>query len=131
MQERDEDGWIAFMIACYCGRKGVVQMLLNCPENNIELNARDLDGWTAFMIVCQRGHKAVVQMLLDHSDSNIEVCLVRLIEYNCFHTFFVFTIPVDAFSLLLYQLMLFRFNDKASWQWHFLPENRLLPFYYS
>ena len=27
--------------------------------------------------------------------------------------------------------MLFRFNDKASGQQHFLPENRLLPFYYS
>mgnify|MGYP001301086797 CR=1 FL=1 len=68
LNARDEDGWIAFMIACYRGHKGVVQMLLNCPENNIELNARDLDGWTAFMIVCQRGHKAVVQ--LDHSYSN-------------------------------------------------------------
>ena len=123
------------MIACYRGHKGVVQMLLNCPENNIELNAINVDGWTAFMIVCQRGHKAVVQLplgpfrLKHRIEYNIICCIYadlrkwsqiccqitagtfRIVHwYQHSRKFFLWFHSYNwCFFIFLYQLMLFRF----------------------
>ena len=69
------NGWTAFSLACGNGHKNVVQLLLNCPVRNTELNARDENRCAVFMIACYHGHKGValsVQLLLDHSDSNIK-----------------------------------------------------------
>ena len=43
-----EDGWTAFMVACYNGYKDVVQLLLDSSER-IEMNARNNNGGTPFM----------------------------------------------------------------------------------
>ena len=64
---KDEDGGTAFMIACYNGRKDVIQLFLN-NSNKIELNARSTTGNTAFMVACQFGGKDAVKLLLEHQD---------------------------------------------------------------
>ena len=52
-------------------------------------------------------------------------CIIRYTSW----CFFIFTLSADAFSSLsLSHLMFFRFNDKESWQRHFLPGSKLLPF---
>ena len=43
-------GNTAFMDACTSGHKGVVQLLLDHSDPNIELNARSSSGKTVFMM---------------------------------------------------------------------------------
>ena len=66
LNARDNDGWTAFMFACYCRRNDVVKLFLDHSER-IDLNARTKNGRTAFMWACKCGHKDVVQLLLEHS----------------------------------------------------------------
>ena len=54
--------------ACYCGRKHVVQLLLDHSDPNFDWNARNIDGWIAFILACFNGHIDVVQLLLDNSE---------------------------------------------------------------
>ena len=53
--------------ACYCGRKHVVQLLLDHSDPNFDWNARNNDGLIAFILACFNGHIDVVQLLLDLS----------------------------------------------------------------
>ena len=54
--------------ACYCGRKHVVQLLLDHSDPNFDWNARNNDGWIAFILACFYGHIDIVQLLLDNSE---------------------------------------------------------------
>ena len=46
-----------------CGRKEVVQLLLNYPNSGIEFNARDDNGHTAFVLAYINGQNDIVQLL--------------------------------------------------------------------
>ena len=54
--------------ACYCGRKHVVQLLLDHSDPNFDWNARNNDGWIAFILACFYAHINIVQLLLDNSE---------------------------------------------------------------
>ena len=58
------------MFACGKGHTNVVQLLLDCSERNIDLNARDNGEWTAFIYACKFGQKNVVKLLVQHSKTN-------------------------------------------------------------
>ena len=57
------------MVACYNGRKDVVQMLLDHSER-IDLNARNNYGSAAFMEAHEIVLKDIVQLFLDNSRSD-------------------------------------------------------------
>ena len=50
--------------ACYCGRKHVVQLLLDHSDPNFDWNARNNDRLIVFILACFNGHIDVVQLLL-------------------------------------------------------------------
>ena len=69
LNAKDNHGLTALMIASQRRHQGVVQLLLD--HYDIDLNVRDnygwAAGWAAFMWACKNGHKDIVQLLLGHS----------------------------------------------------------------
>ena len=61
---KDRVGGTVFMAACFYGPKDIVQLLLNHPDTNIDLNEKSENHLTAFMLACMKGNKDIVQLLL-------------------------------------------------------------------
>ena len=57
LNTRHEYGCTVFMAACFYGPKDIVQLLLNHPDTNIDLNETAENGNTAFMLACMKGNK--------------------------------------------------------------------------
>ena len=65
-------GATPFMLACYCGQKDIVKLLLGYTDEQISFNAKDNLGLTGFMLACQNGKPDVVQVLLEDPGRNID-----------------------------------------------------------
>ena len=66
----ERTGKTAFLLACWNGHSSTVQLLLEHPKSNVNVNATAgavSKGYTAFMDACNLGYYDVVQVLLDHS----------------------------------------------------------------
>ena len=59
------------MMACNCGFKDVVKILLDHRIiQNIDINTKDIYGQTVLITASENGNKDIVKILLDHPISN-------------------------------------------------------------
>ncbi|XP_060527661.1 kinase D-interacting substrate of 220 kDa B isoform X3 [Cylas formicarius] len=64
VDDRDENGTTALMVAAAKGKSAFVRELL---ANGADPNAEDNDGWTALLCAAKEGHLDVVMQLLEHN----------------------------------------------------------------
>jgi hypothetical protein len=69
INQTDQDGWTALMLASEYGHEEIVKILL--AKENIEINQEDKWGNTALMEVSIKGHVEIVKLLL--AEENIEI----------------------------------------------------------
>jgi ankyrin repeat protein len=62
INNKDNNGYTALMIASENGHKEVVELLLNKGAN---INYKNDDGYTALMLASAKGHKNIVELLLN------------------------------------------------------------------
>ena len=62
---KNNDGWTALMVASHKGNIGIVKLLLD--RKDIDVNSKSNDGWTALMIASQEENIDIVKLLLDRN----------------------------------------------------------------
>lgn len=63
VNDKDEWGDTALILAVYGGSKYIVQFLLNVGA---DINAKNKKGITALMLAARKGHTDIVQLLKKH-----------------------------------------------------------------
>jgi ankyrin repeat protein len=69
VNEADETGWTALVLASLKGHVGVVRLLL--ARQGVEVNQTAQNGATALMVASQNGHDEVVRLLLARQDIEV------------------------------------------------------------
>lgn len=62
LNEKNNNGWNALMLACFRGRLDIIKDLIDKGES---MNEKDINGFSSLMIACLNGRKNIVQYLVE------------------------------------------------------------------